>query len=324
MRALEQLALHNKPDKIKQTIRELEQQERVGKLDHRGELKLIANKRILHKKMDKLNGGPGKGYPGAVAEEFRFTRDEILNNRITERGDIPAPLPDPLALPGYEPNSSLRPTGLPQHSRRPLVNEGTVAHAPVLYSQLKAPPTRAQRAEADPLTSEGFENEMLHHIKPSFPGTGPKHPLSTLKRPTPPPPPSMPPPDVAAEGLEPAAGLATHSTTQHGVIAPTSNPSTECKPTQTSASTGNTKEKASDGGAPRPQSKLFVPSSVLAKKRQKEVVPEVAIKKPSADQSFRNVTKVPAPDGLLQFDLEDDEVERDRAAYTQFIRDVNH
>ncbi len=294
MRSLEQLIIRNKPERIQKTIRELEARERAGKLDHNDQIKLIANKHIMRKKREKMEAEKN---PDAKPPEFRYTPEQILRGQISERGDAlirgaasnnpAADLPDIVA--GFEPNSSYRPTGLPSASN--FVSEGCVTsqHAVNYQDEEEKKPRTAdeKRKEADPLTSERFESELLFRIaaeedaaqkareqaklalKPAAPVPQP------IKRPAPEH--SVPPP--APQLKKPAAARIPHGFVPASVRA-------------------NKRKKEE-----KPASTLSQPQSISQKpqegKRKSEPAPAVA--------TFKNVSNVPMPENLLLLDMDEEE-----------------
>jgi len=308
MKSYEQIVSKAKPQKIQETIRELQNKERAGKLEHNEYIKLMANKKMLKKKQDS---GPNKEFTKfqqKAPEEYTFSAEEIRSGKFyqdTKNTDPMLAEPgfgkkneiDPF-LSGFEPNSSYKPTGpMPMNAKSNFISEQTISKNAILYQNpeiihkpeniFKPKPISQQKGEEDPLTSEQFENEIIHRKK-----------IEEKKD------------EDLSKNLN--------------------------KPAESQKISKEEEKKKLPVPIKRP---MFIPSSVRALKRKKEeseIFSEPQISKNIPEQpeiqappkqtesvKLKTVSNVPAPEGLMLFDLSDeDENSQKNNNLKDFINDL--
>eukprot|EP00826_Nyctotherus_ovalis_P009404 TRINITY_DN12483_c0_g1_i1.p2 TRINITY_DN12483_c0_g1~~TRINITY_DN12483_c0_g1_i1.p2 ORF type:complete len:317 (-),score=122.47 TRINITY_DN12483_c0_g1_i1:150-1100(-) len=172
MKSYEQIVSKVKVDKIEKTIKELQAKDRVGRLEHDDYIKLMANRKVLKKKQEKAQGS-GQKMQGADMESYHYTAEEIRTGKFCNEHKTDPLLDEDFGknlMPGYEPNSSLQPTGMRAKALGNFVTQGTVSRTAVIYSQSPPQPKPVERPvqkeEDDPLVSMKFENEIIHRKIP--------------------------------------------------------------------------------------------------------------------------------------------------------------
>jgi len=189
MKSYEQIVSRAKVDKIEKTIKDLQTKNRAGRLEHADYIKLMANKKILKKKQEKDQDQKLKD---SDLGEYRFTAEEIRTGQFNTQHKTDPLLDDDFGrglVPGYEPNSSLNPTGISAKARN-FVTEGTISKSAVVYSKdepLQSKPkeiprqTQVKKDEADPLISMAFENEIIHRRLPKEEKQPTAKPINVVK-----------------------------------------------------------------------------------------------------------------------------------------------